>query len=400
MVKQNLKRIDYIINGLGEAKEGNWLIEPLKKTDEGFFKGRAIVTNIGVFPYLQEDGSIINELRLPEEVFNYKSLESLKMKPVTDNHPKEAVTIDNIKDLQKGHLGDRVDNDDLYVSAPIIITDPSLIADIESGKRALSCGYSCDVEYSAGVWCGINYDAIQRNIRYNHVAVVDRGRAGDAAKLKLDSIEGTAVQMPKIKKDMEDKNMLKKFTIDGVEYEAEADVIKHCHKVDSENSELKTKMDEAQKAFKADLSKLEAEKDQAVAEVDSLKKKLDEASKAAPEAIRKAVQDRLVIMGAGTVAGVEIKEDMDDLSAKKEILKALYPSSVEKIDGADEVYLNARFDIALEKLEEMSKESGASSLKGDSLKDEGKNKTDSTSARQRMIEEQKMAWDKSQKEGE
>ncbi|MCX7015414.1 MAG: alpha/beta hydrolase fold domain-containing protein, partial [Candidatus Sumerlaeota bacterium] len=56
---------------------------------------------------------------------------------------------------------------------------------IEAGKTALSCGYTCDLEHTPGNWMGIKYDAIQRNIRYNHMAVVKAGRAGDAAKLHM-----------------------------------------------------------------------------------------------------------------------------------------------------------------------------------------------------------------------
>ena len=66
-----------------------WMTDPFEQTPEGFLRGRACVTNIGVFPYRLEDGSIEYELRHPEDVFDSESMASLKLKPVTNNHPKE-----------------------------------------------------------------------------------------------------------------------------------------------------------------------------------------------------------------------------------------------------------------------------------------------------------------------
>jgi hypothetical protein len=56
-------------------------------TPEGFLRIPAAVTRVGVFNYKQPDGSVIRELRLPEEVFNPDSLSSLKSIPITNDHP-------------------------------------------------------------------------------------------------------------------------------------------------------------------------------------------------------------------------------------------------------------------------------------------------------------------------
>lgn len=192
---QNTQRFDRISlpgPGTETPKFDTYMVQPLKKTDEGFLQGRAIATNIGVFPYTQADGTVRRELRLPEEVRNYDSLNSLKMKPITNDHPQGGlVNTSNVRDLSVGQLGDDVRADSFHVSVPISITDPKAIADVQSGKVALSCGYTCDLEHTPGNWMGVNYDAIQRNIRYNHLAIVKAGRAGDAAKMHTDSaIEG------------------------------------------------------------------------------------------------------------------------------------------------------------------------------------------------------------------
>lgn len=50
---------------------------------------------------------------------------------------------------------------------------------VESGeRRELSCGYHYDPDMTAGVYDGEPYDGIMRNIRGNHVAIVEEGRAG------------------------------------------------------------------------------------------------------------------------------------------------------------------------------------------------------------------------------
>jgi hypothetical protein len=54
----------------------------------------------------------------------------------------------------------------------------TLAALIGAGKRELSAGYRCLYEVTAGVWNGLHYDAIQRNIRGNHLALVTEGRMG------------------------------------------------------------------------------------------------------------------------------------------------------------------------------------------------------------------------------
>lgn len=173
-----------------KAQYDTYMEAPLTKTPEGFLRGRAIATNIGVFPYTQPDGTVRRELRLPSEVRDTASQDSLKGKPVTNEHPKGTlVNAENAKDLAVGSIGDDIRSDSYHVSVPITITDAKTVADIENGKVALSCGYTCDLEDKGGVWMGVNYDAIQRNIRYNHVAVVAKGRAGDAAKLRMDAAD-------------------------------------------------------------------------------------------------------------------------------------------------------------------------------------------------------------------
>lgn len=349
-----------------------WMKQKFTTTPEGYLKGRAPVTNIGVFRYIKADGKIQRELRLPEEVFAQDSLDTIKMKPLTNNHPKERVTSENIKKYDVGSLGSDIYTDPYQVSTDICIKDQQTILDVQAGKRSLSCGYDCDIEETSGVWMGMEYDVIQRNIRYNHVAVVDKGRAGDGVVMNLDSDYNPLISMKEALSDLKDHSALnidsfgndgkknggnamadfKKLNIDGVEYEAEAAVIHRLTSMTADNAEMKKTIDEAGKAHSDAMTKQQAVIDQLKADIDDLKKKLDEAEKADPKKLDAMVQEKLVLLDAAKQVEVEVKADADNLSIKKEIIKKLYPVASEKIDSADEVYVNARFDVALESLSE------------------------------------------------
>ena len=55
-------------------------------TEEGYLVDHPIVTTCGIFEYMQEDGTVRRELRLPEEVFSEKSLKSYKGEPIIITH--------------------------------------------------------------------------------------------------------------------------------------------------------------------------------------------------------------------------------------------------------------------------------------------------------------------------
>ena len=215
-------RVDYMPFS-DDGPEGSYMVEKMVLTDEGYLKGRAIATNVGVFPYLLEDGSVQYELRPPEEVFHPDSVETLKQLVMTNDHPSVKVTAENSKELSVGFTGD-VRQDQYHLAPALTVTDKEAVEDVQAGKKALSCGYLLDLEMSSGNWMGVHYDAIQHNIRYNHLAIVPKGRAGDAAKMKLDSMDAVGIQ--KIEKS-DNRRSSMKITVDGIEYEVDnADFVK------------------------------------------------------------------------------------------------------------------------------------------------------------------------------
>lgn len=153
-------------------------------TEEGYLKDKPIVTRTGIFEYTNADGTVSRELRLPEDVFAPESLESYKGKPVIITHDAGLVNKDNVSHEQIGTILSEGCPDGDKVRAEIIIHDTDELK--SCGLRELSLGYNLDLEYTEGVWNGQHYDAIQRNIRINHLALVQEARAGETARLNID----------------------------------------------------------------------------------------------------------------------------------------------------------------------------------------------------------------------
>lgn len=153
-------------------------------TDEGYLVDHPIVTSVGIFVYHNPDGSERRELRLPEEVFAEKSLASYKGKPIIVTHDAGYVDTDNVKDESIGTILSEGYRDGDDVRAEIIIHDTDSLKKYK--MRKLSCGYNLRLDETPGVWEGQPYDAIQRDIEINHLALVDKARAGEQARLNID----------------------------------------------------------------------------------------------------------------------------------------------------------------------------------------------------------------------
>ena len=159
-------------------------------TPEGYLKDKPILTSVGIFEYM-DHGNVRRELRLPEDVFSPESLNSYIGKPVVLTHDAGLIDKDNVADNQIGTIltkGERSGDD---VRAEIIIHDTDAMK--SAGLKELSLGYNLDLDETPGVWNGQRYDAVQKNIRINHLALVREARAGEQARLNLDSRDGETI---------------------------------------------------------------------------------------------------------------------------------------------------------------------------------------------------------------
>lgn len=138
---------------------------------------------------MQPDGTIRRELRLPEDVFEPVSLESFHGVPVTNDHPPGMITARNARQYAVGSQLGAIVRDEDHVRSRLSVFDGDTIDSMGAGKTQVSCGYTCDTVEQPGVHPLYGpYDAIQKNIRGNHIAIVDRGRAGITAAVRMDGM--------------------------------------------------------------------------------------------------------------------------------------------------------------------------------------------------------------------
>src|SRR5262249_40249598 len=137
------------------------------------------------------------------------------------------------------------------------------------------------MEEASGEWNGERYDAIQRNIRGNHVALVDVARAGPEARVRMDA--AVMVETPKGAPPVPQETQTMKFRIDGVEYEGSDQVAQALEK---DRDKRKAKLDEAEAAAK----KFQAERDTLQAKLDAANAELDGIRKAKAAEARKALE--------------------------------------------------------------------------------------------------------------
>ncbi|SFP18487.1 DUF2213 domain-containing protein [Salibacterium halotolerans] len=314
------------------------------ESDEGFLTVRAVVTKPGVYPYQSSDGTIQQELKHPEDIYSDLTIRSCNAKPVTDDHPSEAVGVDNIQALGRGlsHNDASVQNGGIMVS--FTITDKSLIDKVlEGDKREISLGFMTDLVSEQGQYEGQNYQFRQTNVEVNHIAIVDQGRVGPEAAIRGDS---SAWQVDRKDSKQEGGSTMAKVKIDEQEFEVPSEV---KSKVDG----LQAKADSYDQ-LKRDYDTLTANYDAQTTELDNKKTELDEAQKAEPkqDAIDAAVENRIALIDT---AREHLPEDFEYKGKSDQDIKvAVIQTQDDKFDAKEksEEYINARYDATMSFLQD------------------------------------------------
>jgi hypothetical protein len=172
--------------------EGFLLCEavPIARTGTQLYAGYEL-------PWL-EDGldGLITVVREDADVFRPETIASFEGKSVTIKHT--FVDPDNVRDVEVGHAQNvrRSETEPDLLIADLLIKDARAIEMVrvqfdESGRRIepkmreISCGYNADYEQDRP---GIAY---QRCIIGNHVALVERGRAGPRCSIQDEEVDMT-----------------------------------------------------------------------------------------------------------------------------------------------------------------------------------------------------------------
>lgn len=322
--------------------------------ENGFLVDTPVVARLGVQVYYTEDGRTVREFRPAEEVFKDESLASYQGKPMTLDHV--FVNSENAKEVVVGSVTGKAEPLGSSVVAPIVVYDNTAIQEAMAGNaKELSVGYSAILDETPGWGDPITgeyvlksdgdqfdapegwqeFDAIQRDIKVNHLAMVYRGRAG-IAKLNMDG-EQENPYTTDVDINKEDKQEMIKIKLDGAqEFEVAPEIASH-------------------------IEALNAKADTAIAERDALKAKVDAMPAEIEAAVAKAKADADALAALVAVAA-EAGVKADGLDAKG--IKVAYVKEVSGLDVSEksDAYIDAAFDIAKEsdKMAEVRKATTAS----------------------------------------
>jgi hypothetical protein len=362
-------------------------------TDEGFLKVPARISRTGIQEYLaiemgltdRDPNDIIRVYRPEEEVFSDESLSSFANKPVTNNHPPELVTSANARQYSVGMSGPEVTRDGMFVATVLHVTDQASIDDIESGKAELSNGYLSDIDWTEGVTPdGEQYDAVQRNIKGNHIAIVERGRAGTACRL-ADNLptNGDEVTMAKI-------------TIDGVDFEVSDQAAQAVGKLQKSLTDAEKESQKKAEELQAKEDEMEEKAKEAKKSEDSLQAKVDDAVSKIPtaETMDKIVADRSALVASVLKVAPEVQwEGKDAATLRKEVVMLKRPNV--QMDSVSDDYIQASFDMLVDSIEANPQQSLDDAISGQ-LKHNDKEIEDTRSpsviAREKMMADSQTAW--------
>lgn len=161
--------------------------------DTGQMIAPCVVARTGIMQYRAKEcgemfadrdpESIVRIATFAEDLFDEESLKTYQASPITLDHPKEKVTVENSKELMKGHLEGLptrkdVEGGEAELHSVVVISDADALAEIKNGKSQLSSGHTSVLvlnDTGEGDW-----DAKKTCIRNNHTAIVKNGRAGIA----------------------------------------------------------------------------------------------------------------------------------------------------------------------------------------------------------------------------
>ncbi len=312
-----------------------------RRTADGYLVADAKVARTGIQEYLGSEVGRpgVHRVRVyrPEnEVFSRDAMHSYAHRPMTDNHPAEMVNADNWKDLAIGQTGEDVARDGEFVRVPLVLMDSAAIKAFEDGKRELSMGYTADIVFGDGETPdGEKYDAIQTNLRMNHLALVDRARGGDQLRIGDDNHQ--SIKEKSTMSDIKTRTIL----VDGLSVETTDAGAQAIEKLQKDLADAEKLYVEATDSHKTDIAAKDKEIAKKDAEIDDLKGKQ----------ISDSDLDAKVQARADLITKAKSLHDADytgksDADIRKAVVAAKFGD--ESIKDKSQDYIDARFDILVE----------------------------------------------------
>ena len=308
-------------------------IQNYEFTDEGYLRVKARIARTGIQSYTDANGGIRLEYRPEEEVAANAALDSFREKCVTKEHPPVLLDASNTKDYAIGFTSADVSYSEGFVESTLTVTDKETIDEIMRGNvREVSCGYKVDYSPEPGITSdGQHYDGIQKNIRGNHVAIVNRARGGAQVRLMLDSADAAVNDLIT---HSQGAVMSANIAFDGVSFEADpalaaaisaerddakgsyADMKRQYEDAMAEASKMKEEMDAMEKEMKGKCDSAEGRADALSEENAALKSDLEAAKQVNVDSL---VEERIALIdkarpsldSAFDFAGKSVREIME-----------------------------------------------------------------------------------------
>ena len=184
-------------DSVGEVAFSDRITMPTERIfkDSGQMIAPCTLARVGVMLYKAKEcgdlfkdkdpNSIVRIATFAEDLFHDESLQTYRSSPITIGHPEDDVNTENAKELVKGNLEGlpMADEKKENLQGTLVLNDADAIAFVKNGKSELSSGHRAvlvlnDAENPDMTFGG--WDAKKTNIKNNHVAIVDHGRAGTA----------------------------------------------------------------------------------------------------------------------------------------------------------------------------------------------------------------------------
>lgn len=323
----------------------------VKETAEGYLVATSRVARTGVQEYLARElgdiataagfkpDDVVRVYRHADQVFHKDSLASITRLPVTIDHPSEDVTADNWAKLAVGDIGDAYATEPEWIVVNPMLKDAAAVKAARSTHPELSMGYSANIVKARD---GLDADFEVSDIRYNHLALVPKARAGDKARIgdgwgvsPIEIDDSQPGGMPKTKGGLQMPDLKTLVLGDSAVQVAVADaaaIEKFKADTAKQLADAKSVADAAIAAKDAELAKVQAAFDDAKTKI------LSDAD------LDKRVASRAELVAAAHAIAPEVKTTgLSDADIRKATVVAKLGDAA--IAGKSAAYIDARFDI-------------------------------------------------------
>lgn len=309
-----------------------------RRTADGYLVARARAARVGIYDYLAAEigapdrfkpTDVVKVYRDAAEVFAADAVRSFIGRPITNDHPAEPVNAANWRDHARGTvMGAMRDGD--YLAFDLVLMDQAAIKAVEAGKRELSNGYACQLDWTPGTTPdGQHYDARLMRIRGNHVALVDAGRAGPNCAIKDGERFALCDANPDALSGLSTKENIRMstITIDGLPVNLGDEAAVRA--VIAKKDEIIANADKAVRDAKAELST-------ATGTIAALEKQLADAkAEVSPEALDRRVADRAAIVArAKSLVADAQTEGKTDAEIRRAVVEAKLGDAAKDMDDA------------------------------------------------------------------